>query len=350
MLEELLGDDGADRVAADVLGAGAAAAVAVEPGHRVGAAGLERLPQDVAVAHRRAQYPRLVDSHHPRHAPTACIGALALAIALPAPRPAVRLRAAARQRRLRLPDRRRLSAARRRLGRLPRLVLGRAAADPAYSICYVNAFQTQANERGTDRPDERSNWPRKLVLNKLGDDPNWGGEYLVDISTGSKRKRAARWVGQMIDGCAEGGFEAVEFDNLDSWTRFDGTPLAKRVPFGKREALAYAKLLGDALARARPGRRPEEHGRRQPRAGPQGRASTSRSPRSARRYDECGALPRRPRRRGDRRRVPARRLRGGMPRGRRRDLRRPARPQRQPAGLTSIRLRGLLTRAPAGRA
>jgi hypothetical protein len=120
---------------------------------------------------------------------------------------------------------------------------GAAAPDPAYSICYVNAFQTQANERGTDRPDEQSNWPRKLVLSKLGDDPNWGGEYLIDISTAKQRKRAAGWVQQMLRGCAEGGFEAVEFDNLDSWTRFDGTPLAKRVPFGKREALAYAKQL-----------------------------------------------------------------------------------------------------------
>ena len=120
---------------------------------------------------------------------------------------------------------------------------GDPAPDPAYSICYVNAFQTQANERGTDRPDERSNWPQKLVLSKLGDDPNWGGEYLVDIRSAGKRKRAARWVGQMIDGCRHKGYDAVEFDNLDSWTRFDGTPLAKRVPFGKRQALAFAKLL-----------------------------------------------------------------------------------------------------------
>lgn len=120
---------------------------------------------------------------------------------------------------------------------------GRAAAEPAYSICYVNAFQTQADERGVDRPDERSNWPRRLVLTRLGDDPHWGGEYLVDIGSKAKRKRAARWVGQMIKGCAEGGYEAVEFDNLDSWTRFNGTPLAGRVPFGKRDALAYARLL-----------------------------------------------------------------------------------------------------------
>ncbi len=44
--------------------------------------------------------------------------------------------------------------------------------------------------------------------------------------------------------CAK-GFEAVEFDNLDSWTRFDGTPLADAVPFGRRAAVAYAELLTD---------------------------------------------------------------------------------------------------------
>ncbi len=122
---------------------------------------------------------------------------------------------------------------------------GTAAPDPDYSVCYVNAFQTQADERGTDRPDERSNWPRKLVLRRLGDDPNWGGEYLVDISTAAKRKRAAAWVGQMIEGCADGGYEAVEFDNLDSWTRFDGTPLARKVPFGRSDAVDYAHLLAE---------------------------------------------------------------------------------------------------------
>ncbi len=120
---------------------------------------------------------------------------------------------------------------------------GDPADEPAYSICYVNAFQTQADERGVDRPDERSNWPRQLVLDELGDDPNWGGEYLVDVSSARKRRRAARWVEQMIDGCDRKGFAAVEYDNLDSWTRFDGTPLADEVPFEKRQALAYARRL-----------------------------------------------------------------------------------------------------------
>ena len=116
--------------------------------------------------------------------------------------------------------------------------------DPAaYSICYVNAFQTQDDERGVDRPDERSNWPKRLVLSRLGDDPNWGGEYLVDISSAAKRARAADWLQQMIRGCADKGFDAVEYDNLDSWTRFDGTPVADRVPFGKAQAIRYAHLL-----------------------------------------------------------------------------------------------------------
>ena len=113
----------------------------------------------------------------------------------------------------------------------------------AYGICYVNAFQTQDDESGVARRDERSAWPGSLVLTRLGDDPNWGGEYLVDISTARKRKRAADWIQPMIRTCKRKGFEAVEYDNLDSWTRFDDTPRAGDVPFGKRDAIAFAALL-----------------------------------------------------------------------------------------------------------
>ena len=113
----------------------------------------------------------------------------------------------------------------------------------AYSVCYVNAFQTQDDEAGVARPDERSAWPRGLVLRGLGSDPNWGGEYLVDLRSAAKRRRAARWVAPMLRRCAEQGFAAVELDNLDSWTRFDGTPLAGRVPFGRRAAVDYAARL-----------------------------------------------------------------------------------------------------------
>ena len=114
-----------------------------------------------------------------------------------------------------------------------------------YSICYVNAFQTQSDEDGVDRPDERSNWPSGLVLSELGDDPNWGGEYLVDISTAAKQGAALVHLQPMIDTCVAKGFQAVEFDNLDSWTRFDGTGLEGAVPYGQNEAAAFAELLVD---------------------------------------------------------------------------------------------------------
>jgi hypothetical protein len=113
----------------------------------------------------------------------------------------------------------------------------------AYGICYVNAFQTQANEPDVDRPDEKDNWPADLVLTALGDDPNWDGEYLIDLSTPEKRTAAAAWVKPMTQECANKGFKAVEFDNLDSWTRFQDSPVAAQPPFGRAEAVAYAALL-----------------------------------------------------------------------------------------------------------
>ena len=118
-----------------------------------------------------------------------------------------------------------------------------AAPEDAYAICYVNAFQTQDDEAGVSRPDERSAWPRKLVLRGLGSDPNCGGEYLIDLRSAAKRRRAARWVATMLERCAAKGFAAVELDNLDSWTRFDGTPLARDVPFGRRDAVDFAASL-----------------------------------------------------------------------------------------------------------
>lgn len=116
----------------------------------------------------------------------------------------------------------------------------------AYSICYVNAFQTQPDSADVDRIDELSNWPQDVVLTSLADDPNWTGEYLIDISSAAKRQQAAAWVANMIDGCATKGFDAVEFDNLDSWTRFDDVEgLASAIPFGQAEAVAFATLITD---------------------------------------------------------------------------------------------------------
>jgi hypothetical protein len=86
-----------------------------------------------------------------------------------------------------------------------------------YSICYVNAFQTQAGELRWWRAHHRS-----LLLRRAGrevGDPGWPGEVLLDTSSARKRAGIAQVIGRWIDGCARRGFQAVEPDNLDSWTR-----------------------------------------------------------------------------------------------------------------------------------
>ncbi len=105
--------------------------------------------------------------------------------------------------------------------------------DGRYNVCYVNGFQTQ--------PDDRRFWRRhhwRLVLKDDGRavvDEVWG-EWLLDTRTRAKRRALARIVGRWTERCAADGFDAVEFDNLDSFTR--SHRLIKR-----RQALAYARLL-----------------------------------------------------------------------------------------------------------
>ena len=102
-----------------------------------------------------------------------------------------------------------------------------------FNICYVNGFQTQAHEKAF--------WQKRptLILRDHSGDPvvdeAWG-EFLLDLRTRDKRKRIARIVTRWTRGCAKDGFDAVEYDNLDSFTRSHG--LLKR-----RHALAYARLL-----------------------------------------------------------------------------------------------------------
>lgn len=100
-------------------------------------------------------------------------------------------------------------------------IVGRDREEPPaegiYSICYVNGFQTQ--------PGELDDWDAELLLQSDGEtvfDPDWPDEALLDTSTAEKRERIAAEVGPWIEGCADAGFDAVEFDNLDSYTRSDG--------------------------------------------------------------------------------------------------------------------------------
>ncbi|MEU6554278.1 endo alpha-1,4 polygalactosaminidase [Streptomyces sp. NPDC046915] len=100
-----------------------------------------------------------------------------------------------------------------------------------YNICYVNAFQAQ--------PGAEKDWASDLLLRdsagKVVYDKNWD-EALLDVGTDAKRKRIADKIGALIDGCRDKGFQAVEPDNYDSYTRS-----GKRLT--ANNAQAFIKLL-----------------------------------------------------------------------------------------------------------
>jgi hypothetical protein len=95
-----------------------------------------------------------------------------------------------------------------------------APAPGVYNICYVNGFQAQeADERFwlTEHPD-------LLLRDSSGSlliDEGWD-EPLLDVSSADKRDQLAVIVGGWISECARSGYDAVEIDNLDSYTRSDG--------------------------------------------------------------------------------------------------------------------------------
>lgn len=111
-----------------------------------------------------------------------------------------------------------------------------STAQPAgeYPICYINAFQTQPGQLGwwrTRHPD--------LLLRHRGRpvaDANWPDEVLLDIGTRTHRRVLARIVDRSFGVCERKGFDAVEPDNLDSWTRSRG--LLQRA-----DAVSYSRLL-----------------------------------------------------------------------------------------------------------
>ena len=114
------------------------------------------------------------------------------------------------------------------------------------NVCYVNGFQTQPDERafGERRPE--------LVL-RSGGRPVVGsawGEWLLDPRTPSRRAALARVMGSWVRGCSADGYDAVEHDNLDSFTRSHLLLTAART-------VAYARLLTrsahDAGRAVRPG-------------------------------------------------------------------------------------------------
>jgi hypothetical protein len=61
----------------------------------------------------------------------------------------------------------------------------------------------------------------------------------LDISSASKRERIAEVVIGWIEGCSEAGFDAVEVDNLDTYSRSQGR-------ISKTDAVSFMALLSTA--------------------------------------------------------------------------------------------------------
>jgi len=120
------------------------------------------------------------------------------------------------------------------------LVRDRAAAPVSgrFTICYVNAFQTQPK----DNPWWQTDHDNLLLKDRGGryvEDPDWPSERLLDISTPARRAELAAIVGGWFADCAARGFNAVEPDNLDSWTR-------SRDLLSQADAVAFARLIVQA--------------------------------------------------------------------------------------------------------
>lgn len=123
------------------------------------------------------------------------------------------------------------------------VVVRDASADPVegvYSVCYLNAFQSQ--------PGTADSWGDLLLRDASGApvaDPDWPDEFLLDTSSAVRRAEIADRLAPEIRGCADAGFDAVEFDNLDSYLR-SGDAGTERAPgLTPTDNLALARLLTD---------------------------------------------------------------------------------------------------------
>jgi len=95
-----------------------------------------------------------------------------------------------------------------------------APAAGSYNICYINGFQIQ--------PDEVADWtnnhPGLMLRDGAGElviDADWN-EILIDVRTPAQRAAVAQIVGGWIRTCKTSGFDAIEIDNLDSYSRSRG--------------------------------------------------------------------------------------------------------------------------------
>ncbi|WP_326668833.1 endo alpha-1,4 polygalactosaminidase [Streptomyces canus] len=112
-----------------------------------------------------------------------------------------------------------------------------------YNICNINAYQAES--------DAESDWDADLLLRdadgKVVHDTDWD-EAVLDIRTAAKRERIAARLDVWIDACAAKGYEAVEPDNYDSFTRFPSYLKAAQAEALMKLLAAHAHAKGLAVA------------------------------------------------------------------------------------------------------
>ena len=112
-----------------------------------------------------------------------------------------------------------------------------APAAGKYNICYINAFQAQSD----DAAWWKANHDNLLLKNAIGKyvvDGDWN-EILFDTRTAAKRTELAGIQAGWMTACATAGYQAVEPDNLDSWSRSKGL-------ITKANNIAFATLLAQS--------------------------------------------------------------------------------------------------------
>ena len=112
-----------------------------------------------------------------------------------------------------------------------------APAPGLYNICYVNGFQIQPG----DVAWWKAQHPDLMLRGKDGKlviDPDWD-EIMLAPTTPKRRAALAGVIGQWIAACAADGFDAVEIDNLDTFTR-------SHKLITEDDAVAQMRLFADA--------------------------------------------------------------------------------------------------------
>jgi len=105
-----------------------------------------------------------------------------------------------------------------------------------YNVCYVNGYQAQTEAETW----WLTNHPTLVLRDALGSpikDTNWN-ELILDIRTPAKREMLGQIVGPWMTGCHDAGFQGVDLDNLDTYSRSQDL-------ITQDDAVAYARVLTD---------------------------------------------------------------------------------------------------------